>query len=96
MNFQKIQVSISRLRQRSPGLNFAIGKNNFGANIGTRLITMLQMRITPAELLEDGFADAFVPPDTAATWCVAAIDRLRLLPSEQRLATRRDRWSSAL
>jgi acyl-CoA carboxylase subunit beta len=55
-----------------------------------------QMRITPAELLEDGFADVYVPRGTESSWCATAIDGLRRLPLEQRRAQRLARWSSAL
>jgi acetyl-CoA carboxylase carboxyl transferase subunit beta len=55
-----------------------------------------QMRITPADLLEDGFADALVAPGTETDWTATAIDGLRVLPLEQRLARRRERWSSPL
>lgn len=54
------------------------------------------MRITPAELLADGFADSYVAPGEELAWCAAAIDRLQRLPSAQRLSARRTRWSSPL
>ncbi|HVS68624.1 MAG TPA: carboxyl transferase domain-containing protein [Mycobacteriales bacterium] len=54
------------------------------------------MRITPHELVEDAVADAYVASGDEAGWLVAAIDRLRSLPTEQRLNDRRTRWSSAL
>lgn len=54
------------------------------------------MRITPAELLADGFADAFVASGDEAAWCAAAIDAIRRVPTEQRVTNRCKRWSSAL
>jgi len=54
------------------------------------------MRITPRELIEDGVADAFVAEGDEASWLASAIDRLRSLPTEQRLSARRARWSSPL
>ena len=54
------------------------------------------MRITPRELIEDGVADAFVAEGDEASWIATAIDRLRSLPTGQRLSTRRTRWSSPL
>ncbi|HVT21981.1 MAG TPA: carboxyl transferase domain-containing protein [Mycobacteriales bacterium] len=54
------------------------------------------MRITPRELLQDGFADGYVADGEEATWVATAIDRLRSVPAEQRLSARRRRWSSPL
>jgi acetyl-CoA carboxylase carboxyl transferase subunit beta len=54
------------------------------------------MRVTPAELLADGFADEFVPAGAEVAWIAAAIDRLRDEPVPERLARRRTRWSSPL
>lgn len=54
------------------------------------------MRITPAELLADGFADAFVAAGAELAWCATAIDAIRDIPTEQRLTNRYKRWSSAL
>lgn len=56
------------------------------------------MAVTPADLLALGFADEPAPgggPDLAA-WAGLAFDRLRGLPREERLATRRRRWSTPL
>jgi acetyl-CoA carboxylase carboxyl transferase subunit beta len=55
-----------------------------------------QMRITPAELIADGFADVYVSTGVESSWCASAIDALRLVPTEQRLAQRRSRWSAPL
>ncbi|HVV75595.1 MAG TPA: carboxyl transferase domain-containing protein [Mycobacteriales bacterium] len=54
------------------------------------------MRLTPAELVADGVADAVVASDTEAAWLATAIDALRAVRTEQRLARRRTRWSSPL
>jgi acetyl-CoA carboxylase carboxyl transferase subunit beta len=54
------------------------------------------MRITPSELVEDRVADAFVDTGEEKSWIVAAIDRLRSVPLEQRLTARRARWSAPL
>jgi acetyl-CoA carboxylase carboxyl transferase subunit beta len=54
------------------------------------------MRITPTELIADGFADAFVPSGGEAAWCATAIDAIREVPTEQRMTNRCKRWSSAL
>jgi acetyl-CoA carboxylase carboxyl transferase subunit beta len=54
------------------------------------------MRITPNELMEDGVADAFVEAGEEARWIATAITALSGVPSEQRLARRRTRWSSPL
>jgi acetyl-CoA carboxylase carboxyl transferase subunit beta len=54
------------------------------------------MRITPAELLADGVADVFVAAGDERNWLATAIDALRDIPAEQRLARRRTRWSSPL
>jgi acetyl-CoA carboxylase carboxyl transferase subunit beta len=54
------------------------------------------MRITPAELLSDGFADSYVEPATELAWVAGAIDRLRGEPTADRLGRRRTRWSSPL
>ncbi|MGN6473791.1 MAG: hypothetical protein ACTHK4_09115, partial [Mycobacteriales bacterium] len=54
------------------------------------------MRITPSDLLEDGVADGYVADGDEAAWIVTAIDRVRSVPMEQRLAKRRLRWSSPL
>jgi acetyl-CoA carboxylase alpha subunit len=54
------------------------------------------MRITPAELLADGVADTYVASGDEANWLATAIDALRDIPTEQRLARRRARWSSPL
>lgn len=54
------------------------------------------MRITPTELLADGFADAFVSPGSERAWCVSAIDAIRDIPMEQRLEKRYERWKSPL
>ena len=54
------------------------------------------MRITPADLIADGFADAFVPAGAEAAWLGAGIDQLRGIPRTDRLAQRRRRWSEPL
>jgi acetyl-CoA carboxylase carboxyl transferase subunit beta len=54
------------------------------------------MRITPSELLADGVVDAFVPAGNESAWLAASIDRLRGLPSADRLAARRARWAAPL
>jgi acetyl-CoA carboxylase carboxyl transferase subunit beta len=54
------------------------------------------MRITPADLLANGFADAYVASGDEAAWCATAIDALRAVRTEQRLASRRARWSGPL
>ncbi|MBV9487352.1 MAG: acetyl-CoA carboxylase subunit alpha/beta [Frankiaceae bacterium] len=55
-----------------------------------------RMRITPADLLENGFGDVFVPDGLAPTWLATTIDRLAAEPAAARLARRVDRWSSRL
>jgi acetyl-CoA carboxylase carboxyl transferase subunit beta len=54
------------------------------------------MRITPAALVADGFADDFVGSDSERPWVVTAIDVLRSTTTGDRLARRRARWSAAL
>jgi acetyl-CoA carboxylase carboxyl transferase subunit beta len=50
------------------------------------------MRITPADLLALGFADAVTAPEGV----VAAMGRLSAVPEQDRLAARRERWSGPL
>jgi acetyl-CoA carboxylase carboxyl transferase subunit beta len=54
------------------------------------------MRIRPADLLENGFADDFVPAGQEADWLASRLDELREQDSEQRLQRRRDRWAAGL
>lgn len=54
------------------------------------------MRVTPRDLLADGFADAYVGAGDECRWVAATIEALRAEPVEQRLARRRTRWSSPL
>lgn len=54
------------------------------------------MRVTPADLLAQGFADEPVPAGGEAAWLDAALDRLSQERSTDRLARRRRRWSSPL
>lgn len=51
-----------------------------------------RMRITPADLLQLGFADALGGPEELA----GAVARLLAVPEEARLAARRSRWSGPL
>jgi acetyl-CoA carboxylase carboxyl transferase subunit beta len=75
----------------------ALGPEGAGAALRTSATEAAAlMRITPAELLADGFADAYVASGTEAAWCAAAIDAMRRIPTEQRLSRRRSRWSSPL
>jgi acetyl-CoA carboxylase carboxyl transferase subunit beta len=54
------------------------------------------LRITPAELLEDGVANAYVSEGDEAKWLATTIDQLRSVPTERRLSARRARWSAPL
>jgi acetyl-CoA carboxylase carboxyl transferase subunit beta len=54
------------------------------------------MRITPPELIADGFADAIVASGHEAAWCATAIDAVRSIPTKQRVTKRYKRWSSEL
>ena len=50
------------------------------------------MRITPADLLALGFADAVAPPEATASYLL----RLTEMSTDARLARRWNRWSSPL
>jgi acetyl-CoA carboxylase carboxyl transferase subunit beta len=54
------------------------------------------MRVAPAELLADGFADAMAPaaPDALAAWVATELDRLAA--DRQRMNRRQRRWRGAL
>jgi acetyl-CoA carboxylase alpha subunit len=54
------------------------------------------MRVTPAELLASGFADACVTTGAEREWAAATLDRLRAVAPAQRLARRRARWAAPL
>ena len=56
------------------------------------------MRVSPAELVADGFADAVVPADPARlqVWVACALDRLRAEPAVVRRQRRDHRWRNPL
>jgi acetyl-CoA carboxylase carboxyl transferase subunit beta len=75
----------------------ALGPEGAAAALRTSAVEAAElMRITPAELIADGFADAFVTSGDEAAWCAAAIDAIRGVPTEQRVTNRFKRWSSGL
>jgi acetyl-CoA carboxylase carboxyl transferase subunit beta len=55
-----------------------------------------RMRITPADLLADGFADAYVSPGHEAGWIAAEFGRLAAMDDADRLTRRVERWSNPL
>jgi acetyl-CoA carboxylase carboxyl transferase subunit beta len=54
------------------------------------------MRITPVDLIADGFADAAVPVGAEREWLAASVDGLRALPVPERRHSRHERWSGVL
>jgi acetyl-CoA carboxylase carboxyl transferase subunit beta len=54
------------------------------------------MAVTPAELLELGFADDLVATEELRSWVANQVDRLRGIEPAKRLAQRRARWGAAL
>jgi acetyl-CoA carboxylase carboxyltransferase component len=54
------------------------------------------MQITPADLLSEGFADAYVPSGLESAWLASTLDRLRDVPVAVRLGRRHGRWSAGL
>jgi acetyl-CoA carboxylase carboxyl transferase subunit beta len=56
------------------------------------------MRVAPAELISDGFADAAVPEDPGlmGEWVAVTIDRLRAMHPDARRQQRHERWAGPL
>jgi hypothetical protein len=56
------------------------------------------MRVAPAELLADGFADTMAPSEPAVLreWLAVALDATRAVDPAVRLRQRRARWSRPL